>query len=777
MLLTHTVLAVVYGGLLASARVPEWDHAEAYADAVDPTGGRNVYAQDDFVEASPNPLRHRSGAWEWVPGAPQTVMDVHFESSGTEHHGGPQHPVPPPPDEPEAPRPGHRWGAFPGPPGGHPNWPGVPPDPRPPKPGHPEDPQGHPHHPPPDWSNLTIYQFLESHKEFSRLLKVINYTDDITGLLNDTSANLTFFATPDWALPQPPKRDPRRGDDDAEYAFDSDYLDTLAAAEGLAQVDSHDDKDRKAIFKAILKAILKYETLPKALPVVELGKNVTYATSLTLPDGSLDGEPLRVRVGARPGLRSPVNVDVNVVSRVVWGDIKTKNGLIHVVNHPVLPPPSSFQLGFFFTEQFSVLTSALQRVGLTGDIEWREVPNADGKHTVDGSPAVTFFAPTNKAFARLPKRLKFFLFSPLGEKVLKKLLQFHVVPEVVLHADYLHNASESDAAHKRRVWEGDMSWNAMQSNSEVLAHFEGAITSPPPLRGAEPVPRGHGACSRVQHSGPQPQPQYQQGPPPHFPAPGPHHPGPVPPPPPPPPPPHYPRHGDGPHFPHLPPPPPPQIHYHYHFSPPPPHHGHEGPHHPPPFPPHFPGDGPHFPEHEGPHFPPHGPHFPPHGPHFPPPPPPGHPPFEHGPHPPQHAPLPPPPPGDGPHGPPHEWPGHKVVYSRNITIPTLFADHPVNVHVAQHEITFGHGPFARTFYQTVTHAHGVPVVLSDIPTRNGVLHIVDRLLNPLRKPGHVPPGAPPGDEHPPLFESADSEDPEAEWEGWEDWLIRWADEE
>lgn len=53
---------------------------------------------------------------------------------------------------------------------------------------------------------------------------------------------------------------------------------------------------------------------------------------------------------------------------------------------------------------------------------------------MDGSPAVTFFAPTNRAFASLPGKLKFFLFSPLGERVLKKLLEFHIVPELVLHA-------------------------------------------------------------------------------------------------------------------------------------------------------------------------------------------------------------------------------------------------------------------------------------------------------------------------------------------------------
>ena len=74
-------------------------------------------------------------------------------------------------------------------------------------------------------------------------------------------------------------------------------------------------------------------------------------------------------------------------------------------------------------------TSALQRVGLTDAVEWRNVPGG----TVDGSPAVSFFAPTNKAFEKLPHGLRRFLFSPFGEKALKKLLQYHIIPEFVLH--------------------------------------------------------------------------------------------------------------------------------------------------------------------------------------------------------------------------------------------------------------------------------------------------------------------------------------------------------
>lgn len=77
-------------------------------------------------------------------------------------------------------------------------------------------------------------------------------------------------------------------------------------------------------------------------------------------------------------------------------------------------------------------------MGLSDAIEWRRVPGKDGeKSTVQGSPSNTVFVPTNKAFKKLPAKLQFYLFSPFGEHVLKKLLQFHIVPEFILHSGML----------------------------------------------------------------------------------------------------------------------------------------------------------------------------------------------------------------------------------------------------------------------------------------------------------------------------------------------------
>ncbi|KAI0710398.1 hypothetical protein C8T65DRAFT_648223 [Cerioporus squamosus] len=874
MLLLHTVLAVVYGGLLVSAR-PDMGRVRGDEDA-ELTDNPYYYSQGDVVEDDVQ--------YNWAPDAPQLVMDAA------------QVPYYPDPEEVERPDfnswdrnlprpevPGH----FPSPPDDFPkppeHLPHEPPHPGPPgppphEPGHPgpQFPGHHPHHPPgsPPSPNATIYQFLESNPRFSRIFKLVNYTEDVTKLLNDSSVNVTFFALPDWGFPRPRHSPPppEDGEFDFEEAFTSgdDIGDVLATAEGLLNVHNAPDKDK---LKALLKFVLLYQTLPSRLPTFELAKNLTHPTSLIANDGSLDGEPFRVRVGRALG---PLpRLTVNLFSKIVRPNIPATNGLIHVVNKPVLPPPSAFQVTFLLQGAFATLTSALQRVGLTDAVEWRNVEGG----TVDGSPAVTFFAPTNKAFQRLPRDLRLFLFSPFGEKALKKLLQYHVVPEFVLHTNYLHNASDSDFVPSEYTSECGEFYAQLNYGEPDLAELHGearesfssakrgnsnltvgwcripgwqqscakkkqrcgcspqsnpanpAYSHGDPQDGAyddqqqshrfpgnqyssysrEPQYSSHpyGGPQDAWYSyGPEPYEAYQdsyQPPPGHFSPPfedeGPRH-GP------PPPPPSFVHHGP-PH--QWPPPPPPYQENPAYWGPPPPHHGpppffhHHGPPRcgplppppfrhggaprwvpqpPPPFPPHH--DGP-------PQFPPfpHHPPFPGHGPSPPP-----HFPAEYGPH---HHCVPPLPPfphhhgsqGPPPHGPPpHHFPPHHkshfpfpphppIAYSLNITAPTLLTNHSLDVHVVQlaHKSPL---PWKKhPHYETVVFVHGVKVGLADVPLRNGALHAIDRLLNPLKKsrgPHHPPESAESKGAHDDPFAFEEEAEQDDEWAGWQEWLPRWAEE-
>ncbi|KAG2158046.1 uncharacterized protein EDB93DRAFT_741764 [Suillus bovinus] len=270
----------------------------------------------------------------------------------------------------------------------------------------------------------TIYQVLKDDERYSRLVKAINLSDRIIDLLDDPAASVTFFAVPNTGIPH---RQPSHGDDDDNHQLGSATFvpklgDELDVAHDLGhlvlQVEELDDipesryKDhRKEALGRIIRGILAYHILPEKLDSTALVQNSTYATNLTLKDGSMNYQPLRLSVQSTivpPRLR--INTVVDVISR----DTEASNGVIHSINIPLLPPPSLFSEMFVVPEVFSYVTSAIQRVDLTGAIDRWWTPGKDGGHgSFVGAEITTFFAPTSTAFQRLPKKLRLFLFSSL----------------------------------------------------------------------------------------------------------------------------------------------------------------------------------------------------------------------------------------------------------------------------------------------------------------------------------------------------------------------------
>ncbi len=79
-------------------------------------------------------------------------------------------------------------------------------------------------------------------------------------------------------------------------------------------------------------------------------------------------------------------------------------------------------------------TSTSQRSGLTTELDllYQEPKHEGDDPTFKGAGVVTSFAPANRAFQVLPTKLQLYLFSPFGESALRKILQFHVVPDFAL---------------------------------------------------------------------------------------------------------------------------------------------------------------------------------------------------------------------------------------------------------------------------------------------------------------------------------------------------------
>jgi len=133
-----------------------------------------------------------------------------------------------------------------------------------------------------------------------------------------------------------------------------------------------------------------------------------------------------------------------------------------------------FQELYLFPRFFSVLTSALQRSELTHDLDLRWVRDKG----LTGASLVTIFAPTNRAFEALPKKLQYYLFSPFGERVLKKLLQYHIVPNTAVHSNYIHHApghkslASTTPCHCVTIGQGlDLDAPVQEPKTEVVPWF------------------------------------------------------------------------------------------------------------------------------------------------------------------------------------------------------------------------------------------------------------------------------------------------------------------
>ncbi len=127
-------------------------------------------------------------------------------------------------------------------------------------------------------------------------------------------------------------------------------------------------------------------------------------------------------------------VNVNNAN-VVKADIDAKNGVIHVIDRVLLPP------------DFALATPAKAKSAPAGTIVEVAASNpsvstlvtavkaAGLVETLSGKGPFTVFAPTNEAFAALPKGTLEKLLKPENRDSLRKVLTYHVVPGDLMAKD------------------------------------------------------------------------------------------------------------------------------------------------------------------------------------------------------------------------------------------------------------------------------------------------------------------------------------------------------
>ena len=156
--------------------------------------------------------------------------------------------------------------------------------------------------------------------------------------------------------------------------------------------------------KALLTAILTYHVVPGNLSAEDV---VGGASLMTLNGQKIDLDT-----------SDGVKVDG---ANVVKTDIGTTNGTIHVIDSVIMPSTKDIIDTAIEAGSFKTLAAAL------GAAELVETLKGDGPFTV--------FAPTDEAFAALPKGTVESLLKPENKAKLQAVLTYHVVPGRIYAAD------------------------------------------------------------------------------------------------------------------------------------------------------------------------------------------------------------------------------------------------------------------------------------------------------------------------------------------------------
>lgn len=159
--------------------------------------------------------------------------------------------------------------------------------------------------------------------------------------------------------------------------------------------------------KGKLAAILTYHVVPGKV----MAKDVVNVKGAK----SLNGQRIDVKVSG-----GKVMVDG---ANVVKTDIACSNGVIHVIDSVILPVDITIPAVAEKAGSFKTLLTAAKAAGLVD--------------ALSGDKALTVFAPTDEAFAKLPKGTVEDLIKPENKDKLASILKYHVVEGRVYSEDAL----------------------------------------------------------------------------------------------------------------------------------------------------------------------------------------------------------------------------------------------------------------------------------------------------------------------------------------------------
>ncbi|KPV75495.1 uncharacterized protein RHOBADRAFT_53467 [Rhodotorula graminis WP1] len=320
------------------------------------------------------------------------------------------------------------------------------------------------------------------HLPLNHLAWLINFSPEAAALLEKD--DITLLAPDNHALQNPHKRKDPGGKfanlGDAARDGSSALFDLTAAAPHpfhsrelspkklakLADSDDEDDDEKKRILKKIIAYVGKYHVFKGKWHAHELADRSTLPTLV---------EESRVRVEPTLDLYPypHPSLKFNSYAHKRGPTILARNGVIHLIGEPLLPPFGPVNQLFLAPKFFGLFTNAAQKVEMThkgddsllaqasaddallsGDLSDLDFDDLLAELTDEHKDKdFTVFVPSNFAFARLPLKVAAFLHSPFpfAKRVLKYLLGYHVVPDLVFFSDYVKNGSSADVVAQYAV--------------------------------------------------------------------------------------------------------------------------------------------------------------------------------------------------------------------------------------------------------------------------------------------------------------------------------------
>ena len=227
----------------------------------------------------------------------------------------------------------------------------------------------------------------------------------------------------------------------------ADLVDTLSDENSEFTVFAPTDEAFAALDSATLTNLVENDTtnLTKILTYHVLGSAVM---STDISDGmraeTVQGKYIEITI-----IGDDVYIDNAMVSIV---DIECSNGVIHVIDAVIMPKDNIVETAI--AGRFDTLVTAVLAADLQGTLG-------------DESAQFTVFAPTDEAFAKLPKGTVENLLKEENRDKLKAILTYHVVPGKVT-ADQVVKLHEAKTVQGGSVAIKTDSGSVMIDNAKVL---------------------------------------------------------------------------------------------------------------------------------------------------------------------------------------------------------------------------------------------------------------------------------------------------------------------